>query len=1537
MTNAQVISIGVTVLALGSARPAYSQSWIRVEYPRPIHLEVTQGIQTSDLGVPLVAGRATLVRSTLQRMEGSPSICNAKFLTGSGESRAAVPRRIKSSGRLTIKQGNIVIQAVSALNGGRIIPLFDDEENPPLGFTLDNEDHTLNFLLPGGLSAGSYSFQVTTWSDESPNDYCEENIGTTSRDISILPAKELVVAELELPVLPPMQSTPPPVNAYSSVYYAEALYPVSRVSRLPQFIPENSFSVSYGNALARYDFSEDHTPARLLIDLEKQSSWLRSQGLVHDAIYARILTPDAILVWPNFTLGQANIGFRTAWGTCEPESMDWVFAHEIAHSLGQDHHSTEFGDLCLQLIDVAPPVNPRPGVDVPRPGIDTERKAIRFNSGASYNGRIRRSSNQPPLSQVDIMTAGGGLCFANDIASIQRWVHPITLGSLYSQLPSAGEFPRSGEAQLLIYFIVDSSSWEVSHCSVLLQPNSGLPETAHDPAGALIVRATYGDGSATGWEVRTTPAITAESESSLKCVSVIAPATSDLEEISRIEILNPATQVVLATMERSPNSPAVSFDQSVGPTLMDGSVVSWTGSDIDGDHILYGLTFIPEQPEKLPVPLILLADTTSVTIDTSRLPRTINGSARLQLTATDGFNSTVVTIEGIAVDDGHPPTIQIRHPFAQYRSPQHVAVGMIADAVDMDDASAPSVAWNSDVDGLLGMGMELSTTLSLGSHVITATATDQDGMTASATTEVFIEPTLPDDGDLNRDGQTDCTDYHYLDVAVASGMPAGDCPSCDMDSDLALTAKDISRFVELFFSDCDANGRPDECDIAEGLVADCDENGIPDYCDLHPEAGFVILARITDPVDDNVLVSSARPGHVDIRECRVLQRSDRLVFSIRTRTESNVPPVWVTATYEWFLDVDSNASTGSPQGPLGCEYVVRAILPLSVAEIIDAVSDQVVGIGVLTVHGAEVHVEFEQSLIGSPHTLAMAANATSDWDGGFREYANGLTAGVIVTFDPWSSDHNKNNVPDTCEVGDNPIPRFGTAGGSNARTFVFRAPYIFGDGSRMRVKWRKSLDEAPYDARRIGYTTSMVFDENGDVYWRSAFNASQAQSGVIKTRASDGELLWSSPLIDTPSVQDSFYVPPIVGYNAVYGSRSNSVTPTVYALDKATGTVIWESDPLPIPVGLGMSLQNGVIYGVTRRTPDGNVHVFAIDADDGQILWQLPIQQPAGSFGFGTIMNTTLVPNIAPNDTHMLYWTYDDTGISAESGIRALRVSPQGGEQAWNIPGVRTSVSHVIHNPDRNVLYNTHWGDYGSAVEAIHPLTGDILWRAREAELGPGFNGGYFPCHTLRPDGSGFIFGGFSGNVWSITDPGDLAGAFLASDAIDWLYDGPEIASEPRGLAVTIVDPETGDQVYITGTNGDASYPRRLFAQRVNAEQPTGERLWEWQRPDDPAPFSSGFTPRGLSVGPDGTLYYVDSEDGVHGALIAVGVSPLGDMNCDGFVNLSDVDPFVLALLDPSEYAALYPSCQASHADMNNSGAPDAADIQGFISELTLP
>jgi hypothetical protein len=62
---------------------------------------------------------------------------------------------------------------------------------------------------------------------------------------------------------------------------------------------------------------------------------------------------------------------------------------------------------------------------------------------------------------------------------------------------------------------------------------------------------------------------------------------------------------------------------------------------------------------------------------------------------------------------------------------------------------------------------------------------------------------------------------------------------------------------------------------------------------------------------------------------------------------------------------------------------------------------------------------------------------------------------------------------------------------------------------------------------------------------------------------------------------------------------------------------------------------------------------------------------------------------------------------------------------------------------------------------------------------------------------------------------------------------------------------------------------------------------------------------------------------------------PYADLNCDGAINVFDIDPFALALTDPSAYALGYPGCSATLGDLNGDGVVNVFDIDPFVVRLT--
>lgn len=63
-------------------------------------------------------------------------------------------------------------------------------------------------------------------------------------------------------------------------------------------------------------------------------------------------------------------------------------------------------------------------------------------------------------------------------------------------------------------------------------------------------------------------------------------------------------------------------------------------------------------------------------------------------------------------------------------------------------------------------------------------------------------------------------------------------------------------------------------------------------------------------------------------------------------------------------------------------------------------------------------------------------------------------------------------------------------------------------------------------------------------------------------------------------------------------------------------------------------------------------------------------------------------------------------------------------------------------------------------------------------------------------------------------------------------------------------------------------------------------------------------------------------------------VGPLGDMNCDGAVTVSDIAGFVRAVTNPAAYQQQFANCNIDHADINCDGVVTVGDIGPFVMLL---
>lgn len=56
-----------------------------------------------------------------------------------------------------------------------------------------------------------------------------------------------------------------------------------------------------------------------------------------------------------------------------------------------------------------------------------------------------------------------------------------------------------------------------------------------------------------------------------------------------------------------------------------------------------------------------------------------------------------------------------------------------------------------------------------------------------------------------------------------------------------------------------------------------------------------------------------------------------------------------------------------------------------------------------------------------------------------------------------------------------------------------------------------------------------------------------------------------------------------------------------------------------------------------------------------------------------------------------------------------------------------------------------------------------------------------------------------------------------------------------------------------------------------------------------------------------------------------------GDLNCDGYLDNFDIDPYLTAFYDPVQYAERFPGCDRRRADLNGDGEIDEVDLDIFL------
>jgi hypothetical protein len=235
--------------------------------------------------------------------------------------------------------------------------------------------------------------------------------------------------------------------------------------------------------------------------------------------------------------------------------------------------------------------------------------------------------------------------------------------------------------------------------------------------------------------------------------SFIAPSVSASEIlIFRLTVTDDdgatGSDTVSITVEDVPPPPppnqAPTADAGVDQTVNEGAAVrlTGTGADIDGTIEAYSW----QQISGLAV-VIVNADMANASFTAPVVEVTQDLTFRLTVTDDDGATGSDTAT--ITVTDTAPsntaPSVTIDQPADDSAFDSNETIALAATATDPEDGVISNdIAWTSDLDGNLGTGATLSTTLSIGVHILTASITDSGGSSASDSVTITVGPAPAD-------------------------------------------------------------------------------------------------------------------------------------------------------------------------------------------------------------------------------------------------------------------------------------------------------------------------------------------------------------------------------------------------------------------------------------------------------------------------------------------------------------------------------------------------------------------------------------------------------------------------------------------------------------------------------------------------------------------------------------------------------------------------------------------------------------------------
>ena len=458
-----------------------------------------------------------------------------------------------------------------------------------------------------------------------------------------------------------------------------------------------------------------------------------------------------------FFRGQAESGnvssgptqVNAGWDT-DSTNADFYAAHEIGHTLGRGHPTLKAANGGSVAMTTTLAANNCSDYDGTADGGDRGYPWAYANIGGDTNTEgfdAGDPSFKLPFRVYNQPTWKDFMSYCNN-----QWIGDYTYEGIRTFLRN-----RPAAAQLLNRANVSPQSVQaagdwVSVEGYINEDGSGaqlsrvrrISDVAEIPGrvdGDYAIQLT--DGSAT---LATYP-FTPDDAHDLHALS-FAHVVTTVAGTTQINIVRVADGVVLASKALSPNAPAISnVALQNAPDPVSGTVtLAWTASDADaGDqNALMFDVFYSRDAGATVQPVRLGITGTSTALDTSTLP---GGAGHFQVVATDGTRTASANSAPITLA-AKPPLPRILSPEADAHKVYGQLINFSGEGLDWQDGSVSdaNLVWTTQ-RGPLGTGRLFSVeALAAGINVITLTATNSAGLTASTRITVFVDDDLSDIG-----------------------------------------------------------------------------------------------------------------------------------------------------------------------------------------------------------------------------------------------------------------------------------------------------------------------------------------------------------------------------------------------------------------------------------------------------------------------------------------------------------------------------------------------------------------------------------------------------------------------------------------------------------------------------------------------------------------------------------------------------------------------------------------------------------------------